>query len=76
MSQTQEYKLISWNVNGLRAVLKKEPSFTEIFETIKDAIPILVQLFSLSKIKQSKELSLSINDYVYAFLCMGTWFIF
>ena len=34
MSDTQEYKLISWNVNGLRAVLKKEPSFTEIFETI------------------------------------------
>ena len=34
MSDTREYKLISWNVNGLRAVLKKEPSFTEIFETI------------------------------------------
>ena len=30
MSDTREYKLISWNVNGLRAVLKKEPSFTEI----------------------------------------------
>lgn len=27
-------KLISWNVNGLRAVLKKEPSFQEIFDTL------------------------------------------
>ena len=27
---SQLYRLASWNVNGLRAVLKKEPSFTEI----------------------------------------------
>ena len=27
---TQRYRFASWNVNGLRAVLKKEPSFTEI----------------------------------------------
>ncbi len=26
----QQYRLASWNVNGLRAVLKKEPSFTDI----------------------------------------------
>ena len=33
MSDTpRELKLISWNVNGLRAVMKKEPSFPEIFE--------------------------------------------
>lgn len=31
MSATQELRLISWNVNGLRAVLRKEPSFAEIF---------------------------------------------
>ena len=27
---TRTYSFASWNVNGLRAVLKKEPSFTEI----------------------------------------------
>ncbi len=27
---TRTYKLASWNVNGLRAVLKKDPSFTDI----------------------------------------------
>ncbi len=27
---TKQYRFASWNVNGLRAVLKKEPSFTEI----------------------------------------------
>ena len=32
-ADTQELRLISWNVNGLRAVVKKEPSFGEIFYT-------------------------------------------
>ena len=27
---TREYRLISWNVNGLRAVMRKEPSFVDI----------------------------------------------
>ena len=27
-----QQRLVSWNVNGLRAVLKKDPSFTEIFD--------------------------------------------
>lgn len=27
-----EHRLISWNVNGLRATLKKDPSFPQIFE--------------------------------------------
>ena len=26
----REYKLVSWNVNGLRAVMKKDPSFVDI----------------------------------------------
>ena len=35
MSDThRELRLISWNVNGLRAVMKKEPSFVEIFDTL------------------------------------------
>ena len=34
MGDTDTQKFISWNVNGLRAVLKKEPSFQEIFESL------------------------------------------
>lgn len=34
MSTTRELRLASWNVNGLRAVMKKDPSFTEIVEQI------------------------------------------
>lgn len=30
----RERRFISWNVNGLRAVLKKDPSFVEIFNTL------------------------------------------
>ena len=29
---TRELRLVSWNVNGLRATLKKDPSFPQIFE--------------------------------------------
>ena len=32
-SPTHEYRLVSWNVNGLRAVMKKEPSFVDIVRT-------------------------------------------
>ncbi len=31
---TRSLRFVSWNVNGLRAVLKKEPSFTQIFNTL------------------------------------------
>ena len=34
MATSRELKLVSWNVNGLRAVMKKEPSFSEIFEAL------------------------------------------
>ena len=33
-SAPSELRLVSWNVNGLRAVMKKDPSFTEIAETL------------------------------------------
>ena len=33
MPDTRELRLVSWNVNGLRAVMKKDPSFTDIVET-------------------------------------------
>ena len=59
MSDTQEYKLISWNVNGLRAVLKKEPSFTEIFETIN------ADVFALQETKlQEGQVELDLPGYV------------
>ena len=31
MNETRELRLVSWNVNGLRAVMKKDPGFEEIF---------------------------------------------
>ena len=31
---TRSLRFVSWNVNGLRAVLKKEPSFIQIFDTL------------------------------------------
>lgn len=31
---TRDYKLVSWNVNGLRAVMKKDPSFVEVVEML------------------------------------------
>ena len=34
MTENRELRLVSWNVNGLRAVMKKDPSFTEIVENI------------------------------------------
>lgn len=34
MSTTRELRLVSWNVNGLRAVMKKDPSFVDIVEQI------------------------------------------
>ena len=27
-------KLVSWNVNGLRAVVKKDPSFADVFRSL------------------------------------------
>ena len=32
-TDARDLTLVSWNVNGLRAVLKKEPSFAEIFNS-------------------------------------------
>ena len=34
MSTTRELRLVSWNVNGLRAVMKKDPSFVDVVEQI------------------------------------------
>lgn len=51
-------KFISWNVNGLRAVEKKEPSFTEIFRALDS------DFFCLQETKLQKGQSpLEFNDY-------------
>ena len=34
MTTTRELKLVSWNVNGLRAIMKKDPNFIQIAETL------------------------------------------
>ena len=34
LAEPRAYKFASWNVNGLRAVMKKTPSFTEIAEEL------------------------------------------
>ena len=51
-------KLVSWNVNGLRAVLKKDPSFTEIFADL-DA-----DVFALQETKlQEGQVDLEFDGY-------------
>lgn len=55
---TRELRLVSWNVNGLRAVLKKEPSFTEIFQTL-DADVFAIQETKL----QEGQVSLDLPGY-------------
>ena len=42
MSTTHELRLVSWNVNGLRAVMKKDPSFVDVVEQL-DADVFAVQ---------------------------------
>ncbi|WP_293824495.1 exodeoxyribonuclease III [uncultured Parolsenella sp.] len=42
MSTTRELRLVSWNVNGLRAVMKKDPSFVDVVEQV-DADVFAVQ---------------------------------
>ena len=59
MSDTpRELKLVSWNVNGLRAVMKKEPSFPEIFEQT------CADVFALQETKlQEGQLKIDFPDY-------------
>ena len=55
---TRELRLVSWNVNGLRAVTKKDPSFKEIFCTL-DA-----DVFALQETKlQEGQLALDLPGY-------------
>ena len=55
---TRELRLVSWNVNGLRAVMKKDPSFTQIFSQL-DA-----DVFALQETKlQEGQLELDLPGY-------------
>jgi len=56
---TRELRLVSWNVNGLRAVMKKEPSFIEVFDTIG------ADVFAIQETKmQEGQLKLDLPGYV------------
>lgn len=62
MPSPRERKLVSWNVNGLRAVMKKEPSFTEVVEAA-DADVFAIQETKLQE-AQLPKLGLELPDYV------------
>ena len=59
MDGERELRLVSWNVNGLRAVLGKEPGFVEIAEGL-DADAIAIQETKL----QEGQVSLDLPGYV------------
>ena len=56
---SRELRLISWNVNGLRAVMKKDPSFVQIFESL-DADVFAIQETKL----QEGQIKLELPGYV------------
>ena len=58
-NDTRDLRFISWNVNGLRAVVKKDPSFADVFEAL-DA-----DVFALQETKlQEGQLELDLPGYV------------
>ena len=58
MPRKTEMRFVSWNVNGLRAVMKKEPGFLEIFDTF-DA-----DIFAIQETKlQEGQIELEIPGY-------------
>jgi exodeoxyribonuclease-3 len=52
----RELRLISWNVNGLRATLKKDPSFPEIFTTFN------ADVFAIQETKLQDEQRAKLKD--------------
>lgn len=58
-TDARELTLVSWNVNGLRAVLKKEPSFAEVFNSCS------ADVFAIQETKlQEGQVDLDIPGYV------------
>ena len=64
MSNTspRELRLVSWNVNGLRATLKKDPSFAEIFASF-DADVFAIQETKLQDDQRAKLKELQFDGY-------------
>ena len=58
MSTTHELRLVSWNVNGLRAVMKKDPSFVDVVEQL-DADVFAIQETKL----QEGQIALELPSY-------------
>lgn len=58
MSTTRELRLVSWNVNGLRAVMKKDPSFVDVVEQV-DADVFAIQETKL----QEGQIALELPGY-------------
>ena len=58
---TRELRFVSWNVNGLRAVIKKDPSFADIFRTL-DADVFAIQETKLQDDQRAK-LGLDFDGY-------------
>ena len=62
----RELRLVSWNVNGLRATLKKDPSFPQIFEQF-DA-----DVFAIQETKLQDDQRLKLKDIQFDGYCQ-TW---
>lgn len=58
MPQKHTYKLVSWNVNGLRAVMKKDPSFTDVMNELQ------ADVFGIQETKlQEGQIALDVPEY-------------
>lgn len=64
---SEELRLVSWNVNGLRATLKKDPSFEDIFHTLN------ADVFAIQETKlqddQRANLGLEFEGYAQTWNC-------
>ena len=55
---SRELRLVSWNVNGLRAVMKKDPSFTDVVEATN------ADVFAIQETKlQEGQIALDLPGY-------------
>ena len=59
---TRELRLVSWNVNGLRATLKKDPSFPQIFAQF-DADVFAIQETKLQDDQRAKLKDIQFEGY-------------
>ena len=74
MADTREYRLVSWNVNGLRAVMKKDPSIESIIRTFDADVFALqetkVSFANLAEDAKAKDrVALDLPDYHQTWNC-------